>query len=304
MTTSQACHADSWPGHPTQQQHKSGSGRRPTHRQHGQNGAFTGPTLPAQDNPSPALITAGREIPGHRTRTAHAAFRKWLKAGVIEDGKWSQTRRRLERGQDAADRVRAARRPAAEGTRPGQSGDVRFPGLHAHLREDQGRAVRAAAGHDLQADAGQAARGQERAHAAAASARLRAGQMAGKRGARALRLLCRARQQQGGQGIPGPGGQALAPGAAAPQPADPPELGTHGPSRHPVASPGPDHAPLAERAVRRPHPKQEPSALAAHAGICAGGGPPIRAVPTATASFCGSPGVRFRVPRTKEAVVR
>src|ERR1035441_8173403 len=116
------------------------------------------------------------------------------------------------------------------------------------------------------------------------------------------------RQQQGGQGIPRPGGQALVPGAAAPQPAHPPELGTHGPSRHPVAAPGPDHAPLAERAIRRPHPKQEPSALAAHAGICAGG-PPARAVPTATVRICGSPGLRCPGPpdrgdgfRIREAV--
>ena len=33
--------------------------------------------------------------------------------------------------------------------------------------------------------------------------------------------------------------------------------------------------------VRRPNPRQQPSALAAHAGICAG--PPARAVPTGTA---------------------
>jgi RNA-directed DNA polymerase len=32
-------------------------------------------------------------------------------------------------------------------------------------------------------------------------------------------------------------------------------------------------APLARRAIRRSYPSQEPSALAAHAGICAGGGP-------------------------------
>jgi Reverse transcriptase (RNA-dependent DNA polymerase) len=81
----------------------------------------------------------------------------------------------------------------------------------------------------------------------------------GRRGARALRLLRRARQQQGDQGIPDPGDPALAPGAAAPQPADPPELGTHGPPRHPVAAPGPDHAPMAERAIRRSYPRQEPS---------------------------------------------
>src|SRR5487761_1875670 len=41
----------------------------------------------------------------------------------------------------------------------------------------------------------------------------------------------------------------------------------------------PHHASLAERPTRRPHPRQEPSALAAHAGICAGGRPQGRSLP-------------------------
>jgi O-antigen/teichoic acid export membrane protein len=88
------------------------------------------------------------------------------------------------------------------------------------------------------------------------------------------RMSPAARQQQGDQGIPDPGDPALAQGAAAPQPAHRPELGTHESPRHPVAAPGPDHASMAKRAVRRPHPRQEPSALKALAGICAGGPPP------------------------------
>ena len=124
-----------------------------------------------------------------------------------------------------------------------------------------------------QSGCGQAAGDQRRAPAPPASARSRAGQMASKRGARALRLLRRARQQRGNPGIPRPGGQALVPGAAASQPAHPPELGTHGPPRHPVSAPGPDQASMAERAIRRPHPRQEPSAVIPLAGICAGGRP-------------------------------
>jgi hypothetical protein len=77
--------------------------------------------------------------------------------------------------------------------------------------------------------------------------------------------------------IPDPGDPALAPGATAPQPADPPELGTPGPPRRPVATPGLDHASMAEHAVRRSYPRQEPSAVIPLAGICAGaarkGGP-------------------------------
>ena len=48
---------------------------------------------------------------------------------------------------------------------------------------------------------------------------------------------------------------------------------------------------MARRPLRRSNPREEPSALAAHAGICAGGGPSPqgrRAVPTATADRRGS----------------
>ena len=49
----------------------------------------------------------------------------------------------------------AAREPGGPG--PGQAGDVRLPRLHAHLREDQERAVLGQAHHDLETDAGEAA---------------------------------------------------------------------------------------------------------------------------------------------------
>ena len=118
--------------------------------------------------------------------------------------------------------------------------------------------------------------------------------MAGKRGARASRLLRRARQQQNDPSIPHPGNQALVPGVTAPQPAHPPELGTHGSSCHPMATSCPDHASMAKHAIRRPHPRQEPSALAAHAGICAGGRWQQRSLPrpfrSVGARGCNSPG--------------
>ena len=44
----------------------------------------------------------------------------------------------------------------------GQAGDVRLPGLHAHLWEDEERAVLVQAQDHLEADAGQACRGQRR----------------------------------------------------------------------------------------------------------------------------------------------
>ncbi len=52
----------------------------------------------------------------------------------------------------------AAQRRAT--TRPGEAGDVRFPRLHAHLREDEAGAFLAEAHHDLEADAGEAESGQ------------------------------------------------------------------------------------------------------------------------------------------------
>jgi len=68
-------------------------------------------------------------------------------------------------GQDAADRVRAAcrHRPAASGS--GQAGDVRLPGLYAHLCQSPQRAVLGAAYHDRETDAGEAGRGQDPAQA-------------------------------------------------------------------------------------------------------------------------------------------
>jgi len=64
----------------------------------------------------------------------------------------------------------------------------------------------------------------------------------------------------------------LVSGASAPQPADTPELGTHGPPRGPMVASGPTDASVSQRAIRRSYPRAEPSALAVHAGICAGAG--------------------------------
>ena len=67
-------------------------------------------------------------------------------------------------------------------------------------------------------------------------------------------------------------------------------------------------ASLAQRALPRQNPRQEPSALTVHAGICAGGGPsdlPRRAVPTATRvlSFpvcAGAEAPRYRAPASSQ----
>ena len=115
--------------------------------------------------------------------------------------------------------------------------------------------------------------------AAPASAHPGTGALAGKRGARAPRLLRRARQHRRRGGLPQPGDAALVQGAAAPQPAHPPHLEADGPPRHPMAATCPHPASLPTRALRRQHPRQEPSAVVPHAGICAGGRPQGRSLP-------------------------
>ena len=164
-----------------------------------------------------------------------------------------------------------------QGARRRQTRDVRLLGVHAHLREDQDRALLADAQDHLEADAGQAGRGQRPMPATPASTHPGTGALAGKRGARAPRLLRRARQQRRHRGLPQPSDAALVQGASAPQPAHPPHLEADVPPRRPLAATRPHPASLPTRALRRPHPRQEPSAVVPHAGICAGaarkGGP-------------------------------
>jgi RNA-directed DNA polymerase len=121
-------------------------------------------------------------------------------------------------GQDAADRVRAVRRPESRQARSGQTGDLPVPRIHAHLREGDERELSDQAHHRLEAGAREAALGQGRDATTRAPAHPRAGRMASERGARALRLLRRARQHQGDGHLPGSGDPALVQGATAPQP--------------------------------------------------------------------------------------
>ena len=57
------------------------------------------------------------------------------------------------------------------------------------------------------------------------------------------------------------------------------ELETAGPPHHEVAATRPCVAPLSRRAIRRQNPRQEPSAVIPHAGICAGGRSQERSLP-------------------------
>jgi hypothetical protein len=173
--------------------------------------------------------------------------------------------------QDAPDRVRSVRRPSPSGTGCREARDVRLSWLHAHLREDQDRAVGAEAQDHLETDAGEAGRGQRPPSTIPAPTHPRTRPVAGKRNTRIPRLLRGARQHRRRGGLPHPSDEVLVQGAAAPQPTHSPQLDADEPPGNSMATTRPHEASLPKRALRRQDPRQEPSALAAHAGICAGG---------------------------------
>jgi hypothetical protein len=80
-----------------------------------------------------------------------------------------------------------------------------------------------------------------------------------------------------------PGSAVMNHGAPAPETADPDDMEAHAAPVEPLDPVGPGASSLSMGALRRSNPRQEPSALAAHARICAGGCPGLRrrAVPTA-----------------------
>src|ERR1700682_260770 len=67
------------------------------------------------------------------------------------------------------------------------------------------------------------------------------------------------------------GEAALARIAQAAQPNGTPQLGEVHPVRRPLLSANQNYTPAALSPLRRQNPREEPGALAAHAGICAGG---------------------------------
>src|SRR5207237_7327981 len=98
-----------------------------------------------------------------------------------------------------------------------------------NVREGQARALRASARDGEEADAGEAKGDQGRTEATPAPAHPRTGAVVRARGARALPLLRRARQHQGGQHVPRPSSASLVHGASATQPTREPGLGTKAP---------------------------------------------------------------------------
>jgi hypothetical protein len=89
------------------------------------------------------------------------------------------------------------------------------------------------------------------------------------------RLLRRPRQRRRGRGLPHPGDPALVQGAAA----HTAHLDADEPHRDSMATTRPPEASVPRHAVGRQNPRQEPSAVIPHAGICAGGRRQRRSLP-------------------------
>ena len=147
----------------------------------------------------------------------------------------------------------AAQRRSAPG--PGETGDVRFPRLHAHLREGEGRRmVHSGAAHHRQADASQTRRDQGGAEPHAPRAGARTGALAGAGGARLSRVPRRADQFAEDHVLPLSRRVALATRALAPKPEGPRHVGADGADRRALAATRQDQPSLA--AI--PLPRQTP----------------------------------------------
>src|SRR5271167_466315 len=81
---------------------------------------------------------------------------------------------------------------------------------------------------------------------------------------------------------------ALARVAQAAQPKGTPQLGEVHPARRPLLSANQDATPFAMSPLRRQNPREEPGALAAHAGIGAGGEEQSSSLPRQWSVYCSS----------------
>ena len=203
----------------------------------------------------PGLSTpgGGRAVLGRPARAVRAV---WLGAAPRED---------------AAAGVWAVCGPAPPARRPGEAGDVRLPGLHAHLREETERTVHGGTADDPAAVAGEAQRGEGRAAASPARPNSGGGGVAAVGCQRAPAVLRGPDEWAGPGHVLFPGGATLVPCPEAAQPDRPAQLGADAAAPSALAPPSPHHAPLSSAATWRCHPRQEPSAVVPHAGICGGG---------------------------------
>src|SRR3990170_4808960 len=173
--------------------------------------------------------------------------------------------------EDAAAGVRPVRGREPAARRPGEAGDVRLPGLHAYLREEEERTVHGGTADDPDEGAGEAQRGEGRAAATLARPDSGGGGMVAV-GRRRAPAVLRGPDEWAGPGhVLFPGGATLVPCPEAAQPDRPAQLGADAAAPSALAPPSPHPPPLSSAATWRCHPRQEPSAVVPHAGICGGG---------------------------------
>src|SRR6202030_730145 len=124
---------------------------------------------------------------------------------------------------------------------------------------------------DQEADAEEAAGGQDGVAQTNARPHRQDRSMAESDAQRASELLCRFRKQPEPVVVLQRGAMALAQVAQATQPARIHQLGEVHQLNRPILPVDQDSTPTALSPLRRQNPREEPGALAAHAGICAGG---------------------------------
>src|ERR1700732_4794258 len=144
--------------------------------------------------------------------------------------------------------------------------------------------VRYRAQDDQEADAEAAAGGQDGVAQTNARPHCQDRGMVESDAQRVPELLCRTRNQPEPVVVLQRGAMALAQVAQATRPARIHQLGEVHQLNRPILPVDQDSTPTALSLLRRQNPREEPGALAAHAGICAGGRSAM-SVPTATFAF-------------------
>jgi len=247
-------------------------------------------------------------------------IKKWLRAGVLEDGRrtlsdrgtpqggsispllanvylhyvfdlWvHQWRQEQARGgtaprQDATDRVRPIRGRASQASGSEQTGDVRLPRLHARVQPDAEGGVHGASVSDQQADACEVGGDQGWPAATYASAGSRNGSVAPVSGQRLATVLRRAANVPLAQSVSSPRDVAVVVDASPPWRQTQDDLAPSVPAGSPLATLAAYPASLSQSTSNRYDPRQEPGAVVPHAGICPGGTPQGVSLPGSTGRF-------------------
>jgi len=187
-------------------------------------------------------------------------FASWL--GLCPDN-------RITGGKVLSTRTRKVNNPASTALR---LRDIRLPRLHALLYAIlDHRILRHRAQDDQETDAGTVTGDQDGIAPTMARSHRKDGSVAQQGAHWAPELLCRPTERPQRGLVLRPGSRPVAADASAPQPTVIYELGEDAPSRRPILPADQDPTSDALSPLRRQNPREEPGALAAHAGICAGG---------------------------------